>query len=200
MNVATSPRRPASLSTFAFRGRGGWSRIRTRFGAPSRPRSRGPYRLLPPGIEIAAVAVTNQRESSIAWDRATGHPLGPCITWQCRRTAPFCDELRRAGRSETVVRRTGLAIDPLFSATKFRWLLDNIADGHARAARGEICLGNVDGWVLWNLTDGAEHATDLTNASRTQLLNLQTTEWDPELLESVRHSGGSAAPAAAIQP
>lgn len=138
---------------------------------------------LPAEVELAAAAITNQRESAIAWDRATAQPLGPCITWQCRRTAAFCEELRSAGASDVITRRTGLAIDPLFSATKFRWLLDSIPGGWARASRGEICLGNVDAWILWNLTGGAVHATDLTNASRTQLLNLHTARWDAELLD-----------------
>jgi glycerol kinase len=146
-------------------------------------------KLAPGDVEPVAVAVSNQRESAVAWDRATGQPLGPCITWQCRRTAPFCETLRRGGAGETIARKTGLTIDPLFSASKFRWLLDHIDQGAARAAAGAICLGNVDSWVLWNLTgglrqgsgQGAEHATDLTNASRTQLLNLETQRWDPEL-------------------
>jgi glycerol kinase len=134
-------------------------------------------------VEVAAIAVTNQRESALAWDRATGQPLGPCITWQCRRTASFCDDLRRHGAGELITRKTGLTIDPLFSATKFRWLLDRIERGRERAESGAICVGNVDSWVLWNLTGGAVHATDPTNASRTQLLNLDTLTWDRELLD-----------------
>jgi glycerol kinase len=134
-------------------------------------------------VDVRAVGVSNQRESAVAWDRASGRPLGPCITWQCRRTAPFCDSLRHRGVAGTIARKTGLTIDPLFSASKFRWLLDHIEHGHERAASGAICLGNVDSWLLWNLTGGAIHATDLTNASRTQLLNLETLSWDSELLE-----------------
>jgi glycerol kinase len=128
------------------------------------------------------VAVTNQRESVLVWERATGRPLGPCIVWQCRRTSPFCDELRRRGLQETIESKTGLTIDPLFSASKIRWLLDAIPNGHARAAGGELCAGTVDSWVLWNMTGGAVHACDATNASRTQLYGLQLGDWDDELL------------------
>jgi glycerol kinase len=132
---------------------------------------------------LAAIGVTNQRESVIVWDRRTGRPIGPCVIWQCRRTAPLCADLRAQGLEPLVQRKTGLAIDPLFSATKARWLLDHTPDGHARAANGDLCVGTVDSWLLWNLTGGAVHACDVSNAARTQLLNLQTAAWDPELLE-----------------
>lgn len=131
---------------------------------------------------VAAVGIANQRESVVVWDRRTGAPLGPCIVWQCRRTAPFCDMLRARGFEAIVQRRTGLTIDPLFSASKIGWLLENIPEGHARAAAGEVCAGTVDSWLLWNLSGGALHATDASNASRTQLLNLERCEWDRELL------------------
>jgi glycerol kinase len=134
------------------------------------------------GAEPAAVGVTNQRESVVAWDRRTGEPAAPCVVWQCRRSAAFCDDLRRRGLEPLVSERTGLAIDPLFSASKVRWLLDNIPDGQKRAEAGELCLGTVDSWVLWNLTGGKVHACDATNASRTQLLNLRSLDWDDELL------------------
>ncbi len=133
--------------------------------------------------EILAVAITNQRESVVVWERKTGSPLGPAITWQCRRTAPFCDELKTRGLEKLLRERTGLTIDPLFSASKARWLLNQIPDGYRRAAQGEVCIGTMDSWVLWNLTGGAVHACDLSNASRTQLLNLATAQWDDELLE-----------------
>src|SRR5262245_57749603 len=123
------------------------------------------------------VAVTNQRESVLVWERDTGRALGPCIVWQCRRTSAFCDELRRRGLQTEIEQRTGLTIDPLFSASKVRWLLDAIPDGHARAAAGDLCAGTVDSWVLWNLTGGSIHACDATNASRTQLFNLQRGNW-----------------------
>jgi glycerol kinase len=136
-----------------------------------------------PADQVAALAVTNQRESVLAWERATGQPLGPCITWQCKRSAPFCAELRQRGLTETIYHRTGLTIDPMFSASKARWLLDNIPDGQRRAEAGAICLGTVDAWLLWHLTGGAVHACDVTNASRTQLLNLETLAWDDGLLD-----------------
>ena len=133
--------------------------------------------------EIAAVGVSNQRESVVVWDRRTGEPAGPCVTWQCRRTAPFCDELRRRGLDALVREHSGLPVDPLFSASKIGWLLRHIEDGVARASAGELCAGTVDSWLLWNLTGGASHATDASNASRTQLLNLQQLAWDAELLD-----------------
>jgi glycerol kinase len=132
---------------------------------------------------LVAVAVTNQRESTLAWDRETGRPLGPVIVWQCRRTAEFCRDLRARGLEETIHERTGLQVDPLFSASKMRWLLDHIPDGEQRARVGEICLGTVDSWLLRNLTGGAVHACDLSNAARTGLLNLRTLSWDPDLLD-----------------
>ena len=132
--------------------------------------------------EIAAVALTNQRESVLAWERSSGKPLGPCLTWQCHRSAPFCAELREKGLVEAIYQKTGLTVDPMFSASKARWLLDNIPNGMARAAQGEICLGTVDAWLLWNFSGGTVHACDVTNASRTQLMNLQTCAWDDELL------------------
>jgi glycerol kinase len=131
--------------------------------------------------EVAAVAIANQRESVVAWDSRTS-PVGPCITWQCRRTASFCEELRQRGLESSIRERSGLPVDPLFSASKARWLLANIPNGMGRAAAGELCIGTVDSWLLWNLTAGAVHATDLSNASRTQLLNLRQCRWDEELL------------------
>ena len=133
-------------------------------------------------VRPSAIGISNQRESVVAWDRKTGEPVGPCVVWQCRRTAPFCAALREAGHGELLQRRTGLAIDPLFSASKARWLLSQTPDGMRRAADGELAIGTVDSWVLWNLTGGAVHATDLTNASRTQLLDLKGQRWDPELM------------------
>ena len=129
-----------------------------------------------------AIGISNQRESAIAWDRRSGMPVGPGVSWQCRRTAPFCAELRRNGHEPMLVERTGLAVDPVCSAGKMRWLLEHTPDGCRRAANGEIALGTVDSWLLWNLTGGAAHACDLTNASRTQLLNLHRLSWDSELL------------------
>jgi glycerol kinase len=132
---------------------------------------------------LVAIAITNQRESVMVWDRASGQPLGPVIVWQCRRTADFCADLRAQGLAPLLAERTGLAVDPLFSASKMRWLLDHVADGQRRAERGELCVGTMDSWVLWNLTGGAVHATDLTNASRTQLLDIHRLRWGAELLD-----------------
>jgi glycerol kinase len=133
--------------------------------------------------QLAAIAITNQRESATLWERASGRPLGPVVVWQCRRSADFCADLRARGLAPWLAERTGLAIDPLFSASKMRWLLDHAQDGQRRAERGELCLGTIDSWVLWNLTGGAAHATDLTNASRTQLLDLRALLWSQELLD-----------------
>lgn len=135
-----------------------------------------------PGITPAAIGISNQRESFLMWERATGKPLGPCITWQCRRTTPICDAIKAQGAEEWVQAKTGLAIDPLFSASKARWLLDSIPNGQARARSGEICLGSVDSWLIWKFTGGAVHATDASNASRTQLLDLSGESWDERLL------------------
>lgn len=130
-----------------------------------------------------AVAVTNQRESVVLWERATGRPLGPCVIWQCQRGAGFCRELSAQGLEPKLRERTGLTIDPMFSASKMRWLLQNTPNGVQRATADELCLGTVDSWVLFNLTGGRVHACDTTNASRTQLLALQTLQWDAELLD-----------------
>ncbi|HEY2976826.1 MAG TPA: glycerol kinase GlpK, partial [Burkholderiaceae bacterium] len=132
---------------------------------------------------VTAIAITNQRESVMLWEGDSGRPLGPVIVWQCRRTADFCAELRARGLAAWLAERTGLAIDPLFSASKMRWLLDHVEDGARRAERGELCLGTMDSWVLWNLTGGAVHACDMTNASRTQLLDIHTLRWSKELLD-----------------
>lgn len=136
---------------------------------------------------LAAVAITNQRESVVLWERSTGGgliaALGPCVIWQCQRGAAFCDKLRAQGLEAHLRERTGLTIDPMFSASKMRWLLDNTPNGIQRAAAGELCLGTVDSWVLYNLTGGHVHACDMTNASRTQLFALQTLQWDAELCD-----------------
>jgi glycerol kinase len=135
------------------------------------------------GSQPTAIAVTNQRESVLVWERTSGRPLGPCITWQCRRTADICDRLRADRFDHVIAAKTGLALDPLFSATKARWLLGQIADGPARAANGDLCVGTVDSWIVWNLTGRQAHVCDATNASRTQLFNLALGAWDDELLE-----------------
>lgn len=131
--------------------------------------------------DIAVIGITNQRETTVIWDRKTGEPIANAIVWQDRRTAGFCTELKQRGCEPIVQEKTGLLLDPYFSGTKIRWLLDNVPDARARAGRGELAFGTVDSWLLWKLTNGAVHATDVTNASRTLLMNLQTCEWDDEL-------------------
>jgi glycerol kinase len=133
-------------------------------------------------IELAAIGISNQRESALVWDRRSGAPLGPCIVWQCRRSAAFCESLRKRGAEECLRRSSGLPVDPLFSASKIRWMLQNIPDGFSRAANGDLCAGTVDSWLLWKLTGGADHATDFSNAARTQLLRLADCCWGEELL------------------
>jgi glycerol kinase len=128
--------------------------------------------------KLAAIGISNQRETILAWDRSSGRPLGPAVIWQCRRTADFCQHLREQGLETFLRERTGLTIDPLFSASKARWLLKQAKSEPA----DNICLGTVDSWLLWNLTAGKIHATDFSNAARTQLFNLRTAEWDDELL------------------
>ncbi|MCB0181111.1 MAG: glycerol kinase GlpK [Anaerolineae bacterium] len=135
-----------------------------------------------PQVELTAIAVTNQRESVVLWERATGQPVGPCVIWQCQRGADFCRDLAAQNLEPMLRQRTGLTIDPMFSASKMRWLLDNTPDGRRRAEAGELCLGTIDSWVLFNLSGGRLHACDMTNASRTQLFNLHTLQWDEELL------------------
>lgn len=136
-----------------------------------------------PDLEIAALALSNQRETILLWDAATGVPLAPAILWQCRRSAERCAALRDAGHEEEIAARTGLGLDPLFPAAKIGWLLDSLPLARERAERGELRCGTVDSWLLWKLTGGAVHATDHSNASRTQLFNLDTLEWDPVLAD-----------------
>lgn len=131
---------------------------------------------------IAALAISNQRETAIGWYRQSGKPINSAITWQCTRSAAFCDELRRQNKEQQIKTTTGLPIAPLFSASKMRWLLESIPDGYRLAERGDICLGTIDSWLLWNLTQGEAFYCDHSNAARTQLLNLQTGQWDDEML------------------
>ncbi|MGB2816891.1 MAG: glycerol kinase GlpK [Burkholderiaceae bacterium] len=133
--------------------------------------------------DIAAIGVTNQRETVVLWDRQSGAPLSNAIVWQDRRTAERCAELAADGMEETVRSRTGLVLDPYFSATKLGWLLDHVPGARARAERGELAFGTVDSWLIWNLTGGAVHVTDVSNASRTLLFNLASLDWDDHLLE-----------------
>ncbi len=133
--------------------------------------------------QVAAIGITNQRETTLVWDAATGAPIHPAIVWQDRRTADYCAELKAAGHEAMVSAKTGLLIDPYFSGTKLRWILDNVAGARERAARGELRFGTVDSFLLWRLSGGQSHKTDATNASRTLLFNIHTQQWDQELLE-----------------
>lgn len=132
--------------------------------------------------DIAAIGITNQRETAIVWDRRTGKPVYNAIVWQDRRTAEFCDALTRAGKEGLIREKTGLVIDAYFSASKLRWILDHVPGARERAGRGELAFGTVDAWLVWKLTGGTLHATDVTNASRTMLFNIRTGDWDEELL------------------
>ena len=133
-------------------------------------------------IDIAAIGITNQRETTILWDRETGAPVYNAIVWQDRRTADFCDELKKKGKEKMIQEKTGLLIDAYFSATKIKWILDNVEGAREKAGNGELAFGTVDSWLLWNLTGGTVHVTDITNASRTMLFNIHTQQWDDELL------------------
>lgn len=133
--------------------------------------------------DVAAIGITNQRETTLIWERKTGRPIANAIVWQDRRTAELCDQLKRQGHVATIQEKTGLVVDAYFSGSKVRWLLDNVPGARRRAQSGELAFGTVDSWLLWQLTGGAVHATDATNASRTMLYNIRTRQWDEELLE-----------------
>ena len=132
--------------------------------------------------DIAAIGITNQRETTVLWERSTGRPVANAIVWQDRRTAPLCDALRAAGHAAKFAARTGLVLDAYFSGTKLRWLLDHVPGARERAARGELAFGTIDTWLVWNLTHGAAHVTDPSNASRTLLFDIHAGDWDDELL------------------
>ena len=131
---------------------------------------------------IAAIGITNQRETTVLWDRATGKPVHNAIVWQDRRTAAFCAKLKEEGKEALVQAKTGLLLDPYFSGTKLRWLLDNVEGARAKAEKGDLCFGTIDSWLIYKLTGGKRHVTDATNASRTLLFNIETNDWDDELL------------------
>ncbi|MCM8711549.1 glycerol kinase GlpK [Clostridium sp. SYSU_GA19001] len=137
--------------------------------------------IIPSDIDV--VAITNQRETVLVWDKNTGIPVYNAIVWQCRRTANICDELKNKGFEDTVKEKTGLMLDPYFSATKVKWILDNVNGAREKAEKGELSLGNIDSWLIWKLTGGKSHATDYTNASRTSMFNIKTLKWDDELLD-----------------
>lgn len=136
--------------------------------------------------DVASLGITNQRETTIVWERATGKPIYNAIVWQDRRTASLCEQLRKDGVEEDVRRRTGLRLDPYFSGTKVAWILDNVAGAREKAERGELAFGTVDSWLVWNLTSGKKHVTDRTNASRTLLYNIVDDQWDDEMLRLLK--------------
>jgi glycerol kinase len=133
--------------------------------------------------DIAAIGITNQRETAVVWDRKTSQPVYNAIVWQDRRTSAYCDELKNDGSSKIIKEKTGLVTDAYFSATKVKWILDNVSGARAKAEKGDLCFGTVDSWLLWKLTNGKVHATDVTNASRTMLYNIYSMQWDEELLK-----------------
>ena len=133
--------------------------------------------------DIAAIGITNQRETTIVWDKKTGEPVAHAIVWQCRRTAAYCDSLKEQGYMDSFRKKTGLVIDAYFSATKIKWLLDHVPGARERAEKGELLFGTVETWLIWKLTKGAVHVTDYSNASRTMLFNINTLQWDDEILK-----------------
>lgn len=133
--------------------------------------------------QIAAIGITNQRETTVVWDKQTGIPIFHAIVWQDRRTAAYCDELKAAGHAQMIQSKTGLIIDAYFSATKLKWILDHVEGARAKAVKGELCFGTIDSWLVWKLTNGQVHVTDVSNASRTMLFNIHSLTWDDELLQ-----------------
>lgn len=136
-------------------------------------------------FEIVAIGITNQRETTVVWDKNTGKPIYNAIVWQCRRTAGICDELKKRGLEEYIKENTGLVVDAYFSGTKIKWILDNVEGAKDKASRGELLFGNIDTWLVWNLTRGKVHATDYSNASRTMLFNIKTLNWDQTILKEL---------------
>ena len=135
--------------------------------------------------DIAAIGITNQRETTIVWDKETGKPVSHAIVWQCRRTSEYADTLKAKGLTDTFREKTGLVIDAYFSATKLRWILENVEGAREKAERGDLLFGTVETWLIWKLTKGAVHVTDYSNASRTMLFNINTLEWDDEILKEL---------------
>ena len=133
--------------------------------------------------DIVSIGITNQRETTVIWNKRTGKPIYPAIVWQCRRTADFCKQLEEQNLNSFFQKKTGLLIDPYFSATKICWILDNVPDARKQAENGELLFGTIDSWLIWNLTGGKVHATDYSNASRTMLFHIHKLEWDKEILD-----------------
>jgi glycerol kinase len=136
-------------------------------------------------VDIVSIGITNQRETTILWDKKTGKPIYNAIVWQCRRTAPICDQLKKKGLAEIIQKKTGLVVDAYFSGTKIKWILDNVKGVRERAKKGEILFGTVDSWLIWNLTRGKVHVIDYSNASRTMIFNIHQLDWDEEILEEM---------------
>ena len=143
-------------------------------------------------VNIAAIGITNQRETTVVWNRKTGKPVYNAIVWQDRRTADFCDKLKNEGESNNILKKTGLIIDAYFSATKVRWILDNVKDARKLADGGKLAFGTIDTWLIWNLTRGKLHVTDVSNASRTMLFNIHTLQWDEDLLRVIQYTSFNA--------
>ena len=135
--------------------------------------------------EISAIGITNQRETALVWDRVTGEPVYHAIVWQCRRTAEYCDELKKRGLTEQFRQKTGLVIDAYFSGTKLKWILDHVPGARERAVKGELLFGTIETWLIWKLTKGRVHVTDYSNASRTLMFNINSLDWDREILEEL---------------
>ena len=135
--------------------------------------------------DIAAIGITNQRETTVVWEKSTGKPVYNAIVWQCRRTADYCDSLKLKGFDKTVKEKTGLVVDAYFSGTKIRWILDNVSGAREKAEKGDLLFGNIDTWLIWNLTKGKAHVTDYSNASRTMLYNIHKLEWDKDILKEM---------------
>ena len=133
--------------------------------------------------EIVSIGITNQRETTVVWDRQSGQPIYNAIVWQDRRTSDYCDTLKQNGSAEIIKEKTGLVTDAYFSGTKIKWILDNVEGARTKAEAGELCFGTVDSWLLWKLTNGKVHATDVSNASRTMIFNIHSLQWDEDLLK-----------------
>lgn len=135
------------------------------------------------GLEVAAIGITNQRETTVVWDRHTSEPIYNAIVWQDRRTSKYCDELKSQGHTDEIKQKTGLVLDAYFSATKLKWILDNVEGAREKAEAGDLCFGTVDTWLIWKLTRGKMFITDVSNASRTMMFNIRTMDWDDDLLK-----------------
>ncbi|MBX2817034.1 MAG: glycerol kinase GlpK [Saprospiraceae bacterium] len=140
--------------------------------------------------DVLGIGITNQRETTVVWNKHTGQPIHKAIVWQDRRTAPICEDIKQSGHDGYIYENTGLVVDAYFSGTKVKWILDNVPDARAMAAKGDLCFGTMDSWLIWKMTNGKSHVTDYTNASRTMLYNIRTLEWDPKILDLIEVPAG----------